>query len=601
MISFFVIRVGDADAGFMAEVDCGGGAISDCKIGIDTSPGTTVTCSPVAKTESELPESDPRFEYLYGLIQFQLESESGSSGKTEETKILKNGPLQGQVILYFQRDDGTPIDLTGFIYRKYGPTPDNLEDHWYDFMYDGQTGAVIDGPAGKVTLYFIEGQRGDDDLGNIGNETIIDQGGPTLPLTLADSVLFPWVVRSDDVTTVISVVNTAQTWAESVGLPFHNNRIHVEYWHKKTTANDQEEKCIEYNFEVTSSKDDMVTWDMAGHFNGGLPMFNDTSNEVIGVPDMTLAVENPRRAFLIVDNYTDALNDAGTNVDGTMYGEATIIEHKTGAAWGYVGYNAVGGYEDFSDESYRDQQGEVIGASETTQTTLLNPNDATTKLFITPTYTDEDSAQRKGILNTRVQLCRFPERNGDGDPYTGDCTGGGIWNNEEGGFSFTTKKEIVCTTADNIVDFFGGAGSSAYTQWVASGKAGWAYLVTQSGNIDNRDGTAAYEEADEAIIGKLEYGTGLSWDGSIADTINTFVWLRDNANYLEHCEQNPDDPRCDPGGVNIIHNEYYQERGACCTEGGSVCIDGLTEGECNNHSGVVFWGPDTTCYPGLCG
>ena len=58
----------------------------------------------------------------------------------------------------------------------------------------------------------------------------------------ADAILFPWVVRSADVTTVISVVNTAETEAEALGLPFHNNRIHVEYWHKLTTANDQEEK-----------------------------------------------------------------------------------------------------------------------------------------------------------------------------------------------------------------------------------------------------------------------------------------------------------------------------------------------------------------------
>ena len=141
------------------------------------------------------------------------------------------------------------------------------------------------------------------------------------------------------------------------------------------------------------------------------------------------------------------------------------------------------------------------------------------------------------------------------EPYTGDCTGGGIWNNEEGGFSFTEKKNIVCTTADNIVDFFGGAGSSAYTQWVASGKAGWAYLVTYSGNIDDRDGTDAFEETNEAIIGKLEYGTGLNWDGGIADTINTFVWLRDKSSYLEFCSnQEPDDWRCAPAGINIIQN-----------------------------------------------
>jgi hypothetical protein len=160
-------------------------------------------------------------------------------------------------------------------------------------------------------------------------------------------------------------------------------------------------------------------------------------------------------------------------------------------------------------------------------------------------------AQRRGDINVRLQLCRFPERNtgtGIPDPYSGDCTGGGIWNNEEGGFSFTEKKNIVCTTADELVDFFGGAGTSAYTQWIASGKAGWAYLVTQIGNIDARDGTEAFEEAEEAVIGKLEFGTNLSWDGNISDTINTFVWLRDNTVTMSKSQP--------PGGINIIHNEY---------------------------------------------
>jgi hypothetical protein len=330
-----------------------------------------------------------------------------------------------------------------------------------------------------------------------------------------------------------------------------------------TTANDQEEKCTEYNYEATSSKDDMVTWDMAGHFNGGLPMFNDTSNEVIAVPDMTLAVEDPRRAFLIVDNNTEALIDAETNADGTMYGEATIIEHKTGAAWGYIAYNALygpanpGPFIGYDMRDLVDQQGEVIGDSETTQTTFINPNDIKTKLFVTPTGTAEERGQRRGDYNVRVQLCRFPERAEiNSNPYTGDCTGGGIWNNEEGGFSFTEKKNIVCTTADELVDFFGGAGTSAYTQWVASGKAGWAYIVTHSGNIDDRDGTEAFEETDEAIIGKLEYGTGLNWDGSIADTINNFVWLRDNSSIRARCQSDPGNEACSLGGINIIHNEY---------------------------------------------
>jgi hypothetical protein len=232
----------------------------------------------------------------------------------------------------------------------------------------------------------------------------------------------------------------------------------------------------------------------------------------------------------------------------------------------------------------------------------MNPNDATTKLFVTPTggYEFEDIGgvdrdQRRGNWNARVQLCRFPEREGSDEPYTGDCTGGGIWNNEEGGFSFTVKKNVVCTTADNIVDFFGGAGTSAYTQWVASGKAGWAYLVTHWGNINDRDGVDAFLGTDQAILGKLEYGTGLSWDGSIEDTINNFVWLRDNSQLLELCSAYG---RCAAtAGINIIHNEYAgQELGACCyTNAGNDCDDYFTEDFCFNSLGGYEWYEGETC------
>jgi hypothetical protein len=442
-----------------------------------------------------------------------------------------------------------------------------------------------------------------------------------------DAILFPWIVKSDDVTTVVSVVNTAQTWAESQGLPFHNNSIHIEYWAKKSTANDQEEMCEEYNFEVTSSKDDMVTWDIAGHFNGGQPMFNDTSNSIVNnaAPDFTLAVENPRRGFLIVDNATDALLDARTPVDGTMYGEATIIEHKTGAAWGYIAYNAIGGLPYFYDT--QDQNGEVIGGitvqehsgsnliplislQEVTQTTLLNPNDAITKLFVTPIGS---LSQRQGNINTSLQLCRLPEKHPPFTPpshtdlssllgmyHTGECSSGGIWNNEEGGFSFTVKKNVVCTAADNLVDLIGGAGSAAYSQWVASGKAGWAYIMTSSGNLDDTAGTENYYEADAAAIGKLEFGTGLSWDGSIADTINTFIWLRDSAStYYKHLGYDPE-WNYRPGGINIIHNEAYKEfeyipapTGACCNALGG-CEDNITEDSCARRGGSD-WREDETC------
>lgn len=61
-------------------------------------------------------------------------------------------------------------------YFKYGPTPDNNDDHWYDFTFDGETGAEIDG--NLITIHFVDGKRGDSDLA--GNGIIVDTGSPAL-------------------------------------------------------------------------------------------------------------------------------------------------------------------------------------------------------------------------------------------------------------------------------------------------------------------------------------------------------------------------------------------------------------------------------------
>lgn len=49
----------------------------------------------------------------------------------------------GQVI-----EDGMnlPTGEAPVSYYKFGPTPDNMAPHWYEFLYDGETGAEISGP-----------------------------------------------------------------------------------------------------------------------------------------------------------------------------------------------------------------------------------------------------------------------------------------------------------------------------------------------------------------------------------------------------------------------------------------------------------------------
>jgi hypothetical protein len=67
-----------------------------------------------------------------------------------------------------------PNDVTMEEYWKYGATPGNPADHWYEFTPDGMTGATL--ATGKVTLQLTDGLRGDDDLTT--NGTILDPGGP---------------------------------------------------------------------------------------------------------------------------------------------------------------------------------------------------------------------------------------------------------------------------------------------------------------------------------------------------------------------------------------------------------------------------------------
>jgi hypothetical protein len=65
-----------------------------------------------------------------------------------------------------------PPPVTGMQYWKYGPEPGNAAPHWY----------VLPATLAAATVVFTitDGLRGDDDL--TVNGTIVDQGGPGVPL-----------------------------------------------------------------------------------------------------------------------------------------------------------------------------------------------------------------------------------------------------------------------------------------------------------------------------------------------------------------------------------------------------------------------------------
>ena len=61
-------------------------------------------------------------------------------------------------------------------YWRYGLTPDNPSEHWFEWNYNAQTdtGAEING--NTITLHFVDGASGDEDL--TANGVILDAGGP---------------------------------------------------------------------------------------------------------------------------------------------------------------------------------------------------------------------------------------------------------------------------------------------------------------------------------------------------------------------------------------------------------------------------------------
>ena len=101
-----------------------------------------------------------------GMFSFKLAGPMGTTGRV--------------VTLY----DGAATRPTH--YYAYGKTPNDPSPHWYDFAFDGETGAEI--KSDRIILHFVDGKRGDDDL-DPNNGSIIHTGAQAVltPTTSTDA------------------------------------------------------------------------------------------------------------------------------------------------------------------------------------------------------------------------------------------------------------------------------------------------------------------------------------------------------------------------------------------------------------------------------
>ncbi|MBA4368067.1 MAG: hypothetical protein C0403_10580 [Desulfobacterium sp.] len=123
---------------------------------IESPMGTSL--SNCQATDNPSPDDSPaEIDFSYGFFNFTI----SGIGPGDSTTLK----------LYF------PADAVLETYYKYGRTPNNQTDHWYEFLYDdGETGAEIDSINKIISLHFVDAKRGDDILTQ--DSMVVDLGGP---------------------------------------------------------------------------------------------------------------------------------------------------------------------------------------------------------------------------------------------------------------------------------------------------------------------------------------------------------------------------------------------------------------------------------------
>lgn len=305
----------------------------------------------------------------------------------------------------------------------------------------------------------------------------------------ADEILFPQVISSNSVTTLLSVVNSGTS-----------NTLHYRFYYKST---DNQSTCEETNFKQTSSPNDVVTFDVGGLFgdNQGV-LFEPVS--VVNYRSFTVFKSiKPVRAFAVVDSNGSAQPDL------SLSGEALVIDYANGAMWGYSAYNAMpikgvstsGSVSvvnpfDFSDRVER--FGEVLtDKSKGVQTPILPFSQGTETAFLVTPIAKTPPFQLDGTVSSTIGL-RVSNSNTDV-----------MFDRDENPFSGVRDREVTCV---GRIDF-GTLMSEATAQYLKE-QGGWTTVKPIKG---------------QSIVFKLEYNDFPELAGTAlgVGSVNNALWLRE--------------------------------------------------------------------------
>lgn len=196
----------------------------------------------------------------------------------------------------------------------------------------------------------------------------------------ADTHLFPVVVTSPNVITLISVGN------REGGIATHLSYIYrYKDAFNEELAPDTDGTCDSRGFTRTTFNGDLVTFDASGYLNDGNALFGDT-NDYEGSFDLGLA--GPVRAYLLVSNSLANGRRIDVGHPRDVFGDFMVIDIAGGGAWGGKGVND-GIREDYTFINAEYEGGGVWAALPANgfsnrRITFLPPNEWTTRFFVTP-------------------------------------------------------------------------------------------------------------------------------------------------------------------------------------------------------------------------
>ncbi|MCC7278388.1 MAG: hypothetical protein IT487_08745 [Chromatiaceae bacterium] len=322
------------------------------------------------------------------------------------------------------------------------------------------------------------------------------------------SLFFPHVVGSQTVASVVTVINTAGGRIAQ----YTNGNLHQTLWTKNIEGTEDAANarvCKDYNQYVTTSFNDITTFDVYGEFgqdtNGIMFENRVTTNRVDNSDDPNWSVglgadvELPQRGFLLVSN-----EDFSSITDeGVLRGEAFIFEFAAGATWGYQAANRNPDVASGDSIPFYDYVG--AASADNSALAIMPYDEFATALMVTPLPNralpvgDAARTQNVGNLSTNIRLSQ----------RAGGI--GGFFDRDENPFSRTNGKSVVCVGRIDMQNLLFGANGPA-GQFL---DGGWSTLEINAGGatVTGTGSTANSSTGNSnAVVFKLEY--------NISDTIN---------------------------------------------------------------------------------